>query len=164
MPIVTRTLDSVQPSTAGTILAGFLAIDTQDRPFRRSSARFVDEVAAVVASDGFDWMDQLKDLDFDDLLVWTQAPAKNDPSAFDFGPTRDLTLLEGEDRLFTHFAESVGEIAILLAWWIKGLNPPTFNTIRDRLGLNITDGDRVKDRAVALDDGEATFNDIVEIG
>ena len=27
-----------------------------------------------------------------------------------------------------------------------------------------TDGDRVKDRAVALDDAEATFDDIVSIG
>ena len=163
MPIVTRTIDA-QPSAAGTVLASFLAIDARDRPLRRSRSRFADEDAAVIASGGFDWTDQLKDMDFQDLLIWTQAPAKNDPSAFDFGPTRDLTLLEGEDRLFKHFAESAGEVAILLAWWIKGMNPPTFNTIRDRLGLNVTDGDRVKDRAVALDDGEATFNDLVEIG
>ncbi len=105
---------------------------------------------------------QLKAADFTDLLIFVQAPAKNDPSGFVL-TGRDITLIEGEDFLFKYFAESGGSRAITLAWWIKGMTPPTFNTIRDRLGLDVTDGDRVQDRAVAMDDAEATFNDIVDI-
>ena len=162
MPIDTRALDSVQPSVAGTVLASFLAIDDMGREWRRSRARFANEVVAIAASDAFNWTPQLKDVDFEDLLIWTQAPAKNDPNAFDL-TNRDITLVEGEDRLYKEFAESGGDQAILLAWWIKGMTPPEINVIRDRAGLSVTDGDRVKDRAVALDDAEATFNDIVEI-
>jgi len=163
MPIVTRTLESVQQSSGGTVLASFLAFDDKGREWRRSRARFADEAAAVVASNTFDWTAQLKEADFVNLLVWTQAPAKNDPSAFDL-TDRDITLIEGEDFLYKHFAEAEGSEAILLAWWLKGLTPPDINVIRDRAGLSVTDGDRVQDRAVALDDAEATFNDIVEIG
>lgn len=161
MPIISRQLESVQPSVGG-VLASFLAVDDRGREWRRSRARFANEIVAQVALDAFDWTSQLKDADFHDLLVWAQAPAKNDPGAFDF-TGRDLTLLEGEDRLFKHFAEGEGSEAIKLAWWIKGMNPPTFDAIRIRLGLDVTDGNRVQDRAVALDDAEATFDDIVSI-
>lgn len=163
MPIVTRTLESVQQSSGGTVLASFLAVDGKGREWRRSRARFADETAAITASNAFDWTPQLKDADFADLLIWTQAPAKNDPSTFDL-TDRDITLIEGEDFLYEHFAEDDGSEAILLAWWLKGMNPPTINVIRDRAGLNVTDGNRVQDRAVALDDAEATFDDIVEVG
>ncbi len=162
MPIDSLTLESVQPSGGGTVLASFLAIDARGRPLRRSRTRFANEAAANAALNAFDWTPELKGLDFDDLLIWTQAPAKNDPSAFDL-TNRDITLIEGEDFLYEHFAEAVGDEAILLAWWIKGLTPPEINALRDRAGLNVVDGDRVQDRAVALDDAEATFNDIVEV-
>ena len=162
MPIISRQLESVQPSSGG-VLASFLAVDNEGREWRRSRSRFNSETEAQTALDVFDWTVQLKSADFNDLLVWTQAPAKNDPGTFDL-TGRDLTLLEGEDRLFTHFAEGEGGEAIRLAWWIKGMNPPTFDAIRIRLGLDVTDGDRVKDRAVALDDAEATFDDSVSIG
>ncbi len=161
MPIVTRAI-SVQPMKSGTIFASFLAVDERGGEWRRSRARFADEATAQAASDAFDWRAQLQDTDFQDLLAWTQAPAKNDPDAFDL-TGRDITLTEGEDFLYTHFAESPGEEALLLAWWLKGMNPPTINAIRNRLGVSVTDGDRVKDRAVALDDAEDTFNDTVEI-
>ena len=149
--------------TQSGVFASFLAVDEVGREWRRSRARFADEATAQAASDAFDWTVQLQDVDFNDLLVWTKSPAKNDPGAFNL-TGRDITLLEGEDFLYTHFAESPGEEAILLAWWLKGLTPPAINAIRDRLGVNVTDGDRVKDRAVALDDAEATFDDVVEIG
>ncbi len=163
MSIARRTLESVQQRSGGTVLASFLAVDEKGREWRRSGARFANEAAATIVSDAFDWTPQLKDADFADLLIWTEAPGKNDPDAFSL-TDRDITLIEGEDFLYKHFAESVGDKAILLAWWLKGLNPPSINAIRDRAGLSVTDGDRVQDRAVALDDAEATFNDIVKIG
>ncbi len=162
MPIASRTLGSVQQSSGGTVLASFLAVDDLGRNWRRSRGRFDDEAAAIAASDAFDWTSQLKNVDFADLLVWTQSPLKNNPDAFDL-TDRDITLIEGEDFLYKHFAESNGDQAILLAWWLKGLTPPEINAIRDRAGLDVTDGDRVQDRAVSLDDAEGTFDDIVDI-
>ncbi len=163
MPIATRTLGGLQQSSGGTVLASFLAVDDLGREWRRSRSRFADEAAAIVASDAFDWTAVLKNADFADLLVWAQAPAKNDPSAFDL-TDRDITLIEGEDFLYENFAESLGADAVLLAWWLKAMNPPTINVLRDRAGLSVDDGNRVQDRAVALDDAEATFDDVVEIG
>lgn len=162
MPIVSRTLESVQPTTGG-VFASFLCIDDKGREWRRSRARFANEAVAQAAVDAHDWTLQLQNADFADLLIWAQAPAKNDPDNFDL-TDRDITLIEGENFLYKHFAEGEGGEAILLAWWLKGMNPPTINAIRDRAGLSVTDGDRVKDRAVALDDAEAAFDDIVEIG
>ena len=163
MPITSRSLGSVRPNSAGTVWASFLAIDAKGREWSRSRARFADESAATVASDNYDWTLQLQEKDFDDLLAHVEAPAKNDPDTFDL-TGRDITLIEAEDFLYQHFAESPGDDAILLAWWLKGMNPPTINAIRTRLGVNVDDGDRIKDRAVALDDAEATFDDIVKIG
>ncbi len=162
MPIVSRQLSSVQPSAAGTVLVMERAIDDQGRVWKRGRRRVVSEAQAIIEMDAYDWTPQLKAADFADLLVWTQAPVKNDPGTFDL-TGRDITLLEGEDFLYKHFAESVGEVAVLLAWWLKAMNPPTINAIRDRAGLSVVDGDRVQDRAIALDDAEATFNDTVEI-
>ncbi len=164
MPIVSRSLSSVQPSAGGTVLVMEEAIDALGRspPWIRGRRRSANEAQAIIEMDAYDWTPQLKDADFADLLVWVQAPAKNDPGTFDL-TGRDISLLEGEDFLYEYFAESVGEVAILLAWWLKAMNPPTISAIRIRAGLNVEDGDRVQDRAIALDDAEATFNDTVEI-
>ncbi len=158
MPIVTRTLDSVQPSRAGTVLASFLAVDGLGREWRKSRARFADEATAVAASDAFDWTVQLQDVDFQDLLVWVQA--KNASDDFDF-TNRDLTLLEGEERLLVWFASHEGALAITLSWWVEDMNPPTFNAIRDRVGYDNATGSRIQDRAVALFAVEPSF-DVVE--
>lgn len=157
MPIATRTLE-VQPTRAGTIFASFLAVDELGREWRRSRARFADEASAQVVLDAHDWTVQLQDLDFADLLVWTQA--KNAPGDFDFA-NRDLTLLEGEERLLVWFASHEGDEAITLAWWVEGMNPPTFGAIRDRVGYDTTTGARIQDRAIALLAVEPSF-DVVE--
>ncbi len=162
MPIVTRELKHVRPQRDDTVRVLEVLTAAVGHVDRRSY-RAVSEAQAVIDMNARDVTKGLKKADFNDLLVFVEAPAKNNPDAFDF-TNRDITLLEGEDFLFTHFAEGQGSRAILLAWWIKGMNPPTFNTIRDRLGLDVTDGDRVKDRAVALDDAEATFDDVVDVG
>lgn len=160
MPIVSRTLESVQQSAAGTVLASFLAVDAKARPFRRSHSRFADEPAAVIASDAFDWTLQLKDADFTELLAWVQG--KNSSGSFD-STNRDLVLLEGEERLLVWFAESFGSDAITVAWWIESLNPPQFGAIRDRAGYDAAAGTRIQDRAIDLAACEGRF-DAVEAG
>ena len=157
MPISTRILE-VQPTRAGTVFASFLAVDELGREWRRSRARFADEAAAQAASDAHDWTVQLLDVDFADLLVWTQA--KNAPGDFDF-TNRDLTLLGGEELLLVWFASHEGQVAITLAWWIEAMNPPTFNAIQDRVGYDTATGSRIEDRAVAMVAVESSF-DVVE--
>ena len=157
MPIVSRQLESVQPSSGG-VLASFLAVDDQGREWRRSRSRFASEVAAQTALDTFDWISQLQDADFQDLLVWVQG--KNASGDFDF-TNRDLTLLEGEERLLIWFASHEGVDAITLAWWVEDMNPPTFTAIRDRVGYDATTGSRIQDRAIALLVVEPSF-DVVE--
>ena len=157
MPIATRTLE-IQPTAAGTVFASFLAVDQQGREWRRSRARFANEAAAQVALDAHDWTVQLQDVDFGDLLVWVQA--KNAPGDFDFA-NRDLTLLEGEERLLVWFATHEGVEAITLAWWVEDMNPPTYRAIQDRVGYDTATGSRIQDRAIALLAVEPSF-DVVE--
>ena len=159
MPIVTRTLESVQSSAAGTVFASFLALDTQGREWRRSRARFADEAGAIIASNAFDWTSQLEDADFQELLVWTQA--KNLPGDFDF-TDRDLTLLSGEERLLIWFAEHFGDEAITVAWWIENLGPPQYNAIRNRVAYDGATGSRIQDRAIDLTVVEPTFDAVEE--
>ena len=161
MPIVSRVLDKIRPQLGTTVrvretLTAAKGHVIVHQYLAQSEAQANTDMAAR------DVTTLLRDADFRDLLAWTQAPAKNDPDAFDL-TDRDITLIEGEDFLYKHFAESNGEDAILLAWWLKAMNPPTINVLRDRAGLNVTDGNRVQDRAVSLDDAEATFDDLVEI-
>ncbi len=157
MPIATRTL-GIQPTADGTVFASFLAVDELGREWRRSRSRFADEVAAQTASDAYDWTLQLRDKDFQDLLVWVQA--KNASNDFNFS-NRDLTLLEGEERLLVWFASNEGANAITLAWWVEDMTPPTFNAIRDRVGYDTATGSRIQDRAIDLFAAEASF-DVIE--
>ncbi len=158
MPIATRTLE-VQPTRSGSIFASFLAVDDLGREWRRSRARFADEAAAQTASDAHDWEVQLLKADFNDLLIWTQA--KNAPGDFVL-TNRDLTLLEGEERLLVWFASHEGDEAITLAWWVEGMNPPTYNAIRDRVGYDAATGSRIQDRAIAMLAVEASFDAVEE--
>jgi len=158
MPIVSRQLESVQPS-AGGVLASFLAVDEQGREWRKSRSRFGSEAEAQTASDAFDWTGQLEDADFNDLLVWVQA--KNAPGSFDFA-NRDLTLLEGEERLLVWFATHGGAEAITLAWWIESLSPPEFIAIRNRVGYDGPTGTRIQDRAIDLVVVEPSFDAVEE--
>ncbi len=157
MPIATRTLE-VQPTAAGTIFASFLAVDELGREWRRSRARFANEAAAQAALDAHDWTAQLEDVDFEDLLIWTQG--KNTPGDFIF-TNRDLTLLTGEEQLLVWFASHEGEEAITLAWWIEAMTPPVYSAIRDRVGYDSATGTRIQDRAIALLAVEPSF-DVVE--
>ncbi len=162
MPIVSRILDNIRPQHGTTVRVRETLTDAKGRKIvhhylASSEAQANTDMAAR------DVTGQLRNADFTDLLDHVQAPAKGDPSTFDL-TGRDITLIEGEDFLYKHFAESLGDPAIKLAWWLKAMNPPTINAIRNRLGVDVADGDRVKDRAVALDDAEATFDDTVEIG
>ena len=158
MPIISRTLESIQQTTGG-IFAAWLCTDSLGREWRRSRARFTDEPAAQAAVDAFDWTVQLKDKDFQDLLVWVQA--KNDPGAFDF-TDMDLTLLEGEERLLVWFASHEGADAITLAWWIEDMAPPAYTAIRDRVGYDTATGSRIQDRANAMLAAEASFDAVEE--
>ena len=158
MPIVSRRIE-VQPTRNGTVFASFLAVDDLGRSWRRSRSRFADEAAAQTASDAHDWAPQILDADFSDLLIWTQA--KNDPG--DFVLTgRDLTLLDGEERLLVWFASHEGALAITIAWWIEDINPPTYRAIRERVGYDTDTGSRIQDRAIDLLAAEVTFDAVEE--
>lgn len=157
MPIVSRTLESVQPTTGG-VFASFLAVDAKGRePWRRSRSRFASEAAAQAAADAHDWTPQLKDTDFAELLDWVQG--KNSSGLFDF-TDMDLTLLEGEERLLVWFASHEGADAITLAWWVEDMNPPTYTAIRDRVGYDVATGSRIQDRAIAMLAAESSFDAI----
>ncbi|MEE9611351.1 MAG: hypothetical protein V3W19_08865, partial [Desulfatiglandales bacterium] len=60
MPIISRTLESVQP-TMGGVFASFLCVDDKGREWRRSRARFADQVAAQTALNTFNWTPHLQD-------------------------------------------------------------------------------------------------------
>ena len=155
MPIISRILESVQPSAFGTVLASFLGVDARGFEHRRSRSRFSNEAVAQLALDAFDWTIQLEDGDFQDLLFWVQV--KNASDDFNF-TNRDLTLLEGEERLLVWFASHGGMDAITLAWWVEDMNPPTFTAIRNRVGYDVATGSRIQDRAIALLAVEPAFD------
>ena len=161
MPIVTRTLGHIRPQRDGTVRVREVLTATVGHVITHNY-KAVSEAQATTDMNARDVTAQLKNADFADLLLHVEAPAKNQPSTFVF-TGRDITLSEGEDFLYKRFAESTGGAAIGLAWWLKGMNPPTFNTIRNRAGHDNTEGDRVKDKAVAQDDAEATIDDLVEV-
>jgi hypothetical protein len=126
-------------------------VDDLFRQWLRGRSRFVDEDAAEAASDAFDWTVQLKDKDYQDLLGFVRAfpgGAENEPSDFDF-TDRDLTFLEGEERLLADFATNV-DLALELAWWVASMNPPAFNAIRDRLGISSIEGSEMRVKADEL--------------
>ena len=154
MPIANRQLE-IQPTADGTIFASFLAVDELGREWRRSRSRFANVAAAQVALDAHDWTTQLQDVDFGDLLAWVQG--LNAPGDFTF-TNRDLTLLEGEERLLVWFASHEGTDAITIAWWVEGLNPPQFIAVRDRVGYDAATGTRIQDRAIALLAVEPSFD------
>ncbi len=161
MPIVTRVLDPVRPQSDGTVRVREVLTASVGHSISHSY-KATSEAQAIIDMNARDVTKQLKNADFNDLLVWTEAPAKNDPGIFDF-TDRDITLLEAEDFLYKLFAESIDGSAIKIAWWLKGMNNPTFIPIRDRAGHGVDEGDRVKDKAVAQDDAETTIDDFVEV-
>ena len=163
MPITSRSISS-SPSGGGTVLASFLAIDSLGREWRRSRSRFADVAAAETASDAYDWTPQLEDVDYQELLEFVRAfpgTTENQPSDFDF-TNRDLTLLEGEERLLVNFAVDV-ELALELAWWIALMNPPAFNAIRDRVGISSVEGSEMRAKADELN-ANLNFNQTWDVG
>ena len=161
MPIVTRTLEHVRPQRDRKVRVQEVLTAAVGHVITHNY-KAVSKAQAITDMNARDVTKELKNADFTDLLLHVEAPAKNQPSTFDF-TDRDITLIESEDFLYQLFAESTGGSAIKIAWWIKDMNPPTFNTIRNRAGHDNTEGDRVKDKAVAQDDAEATIDDFVEL-
>ncbi len=162
MPIDTRELRNVHPQRDGSVRVQEVLTASVGHVIRHSY-KAVSEAQAITDMNARVVTKQLKNSDLPDFLLHVRAPAKNLPSTFNF-TDRDITLEDGEDFLYKRFAESTGGNAIGLAWWIKGLTPPDFNTIRDRALHDVDEGDRVKDKAVAQDDAEATINDVVGVG
>ncbi len=158
MPIVTRTLESVQPTTGG-VFANLLAVDALGREWRRSRSRFVDEVAAEVASDAHDWTPQLRAQDFRELLVWVQE--LNPVSTFDL-TGRDITEDDGEEFIMKWFGESDGGDAITVAWWLDDINTGKFNSIRDRVGYTGVEGSTITQRFTFLLSAEPWWDVIVK--
>ena len=159
MPILTRSLDSIQQTTGG-IFAVFLCTDSKGRAWRRSRSRFVDEATAQIALDAHNWTPQLQNADFDDLLAWVQALST--VASFDL-TDRDITEEQGEDFIAGTFSESPGVDAIRLAWWIESLGPPAWTAIFTRIGWTSQEGTDVQDRAISLNAAEPLFNTTLEV-
>lgn len=159
MPIISRSLDGIQQTTGG-IFAAFLSVDSKGREWRRSRSRFVDETVAQAAVDAHDWTPQLQKVDLNDLLVWVQA--LNTVASFDL-TNRDITEEQGEDFIAGTFAESPGDEAIRLAWWVESLSPPSWTTIRTRVGWTAQEGSDVQDRAISLNAAEPLFDTIIKV-
>jgi hypothetical protein len=97
------------------------------------------EADAILA--GVTW--ELTAVDKSDLLAWVID--KNPVSTFDY-TDRDITELQGEEYIFQWFAESSGDEAIKVAWWLDSLNTGAFNTIRDRIGYTGEQGANITSR------------------
>ncbi len=159
MPILTRSLDSIQQTTGG-IFAAFLNMDSKGREWRRSRSRFADEATAQLDLDAHDWTPQLQSADFADLLIWVQA--RNTVASFDL-TGRDITEEQGEEFIAGTFAKSPGADAIHLAWWIESLNPPSWTAIRTRIGWTNQEGSDVQDRAISLTAAEPLFDTTIGV-
>ncbi len=138
MPIITRTLGSVQQS-GSTVLASFRAIDHLGRAWRRSRSRFADVAAATVASNAHDWGPQLirKELeDFEQHIL-----DGNTAGSFVWA---DQTQTQGFRRFLRFFASTddlnrAGAVALTILTFTKaqiisnaGLTDPQAQIILDR--------------------------------
>jgi len=159
MPIVTRELKHIRPQSNGTVKVQERLTSAKGRVFFHFYTA-ASVAAATSAMNARDMTDQLREIDFKDLLQWVQA--KNDPGVFDF-TDRDLTLLEGEEQLLIWFAKTRGDPAITIAWWLEGLKGNGFNVIRDRVGFTGGEGSTITQRFTFLFQAEPWLNEIVEI-
>lgn len=156
MPIITRQLDYVRPQRDGNVRVQERLIDSQGNKWFHSY-KITSETAAIERMNARDLSDQLKNIDFKDLLIWVQD--KNLPIDFDFS-NRDLDVDAGEKRLLIWFAEHTGAKAITIAWWIENLGVQQFRAIQNRVGYDNDTGSRIQDRAISLFTAEPFFNSL----
>jgi hypothetical protein len=110
-----------------------------------------------------DLSEELQNTDISEVISWVQA--RNPVSTFDF-TNRDITENQAEEEVAKHFAQSVGEIALLSAWWIESLTPPLWTAITTRLGWSTSAGeigDRVQVRAQGMVVVEDDFNRVEDV-
>lgn len=81
--------------------------------------------------------------DNQELLSWVKS--RNTVASFDY-TNRDINQLDGEEFIFQWFAESDGDEAITVAWWMDSINTGTFNNIRDRIGYTGQQGADITSR------------------
>jgi hypothetical protein len=106
---------------------------------------------------------QLRDRDFQDIRNHVAQGFDNNPGTFEYTtPLRDITELEAEDEIATHFAEEVGDQAAPFAWWIQNLNVPQWNTIRDRIGYSVADGNAIRSRATVIITAAPEYNLLID--
>jgi hypothetical protein len=97
--------------------------------------------------------------DKDELLDWVKN--RNTVASFDY-TNRDITELDGEEYIFQWFAESPGNDAILVAWWMDSINTGKFNSIRDRIGYTGDQGADITSRFSFMVTVEPWYEFIVE--
>lgn len=161
MPIVSRSLtklanrDDVAPGMKKWRIEG---VDARGRPWTHRLANPMLLADAEAIRDGVVW--DLAALDFSNLLAWVQD--RNTVADFDL-TDRDITEDQGEEHIVTWFATNLGGEAITVAWWIEGLNPPSYTAIADRIGYTIQQRSDVQDRAIDLLAAEPRFDLLVEV-
>ena len=158
MPIVSRVLDHVRPQHGTTVRVRETLTDAKGRVIVHSYLA-QSEAQANTDMAARDVTPQLEESDFHDLLVWVKT--KNGSDTFDW-TDRDITELRGEELLLTWFAETRGDPAIAIAWWVNDFNPPQYNAIRDRVGFDPATGSEIQDRAIDLEAAEVRFNQTVK--
>ncbi len=143
MPILSRTLTKLanrEDIGAGIKRWRVEGLDSRGRGWIYGSFLAIEADAEVIRSTVV-W--KLATADLDELLLWVQA--RNTVASFDY-TNRDITEDEGEEFIFTWFAESPGNDAITVAWWMDDINTGTFNKIRDRIGYTGNQGADITSR------------------
>lgn len=156
MPIATKELRRTAQQANGHWRVWEEHTDTLGRvwPFKYMVPLLAD---AVTMMEERSFPDALVDRDVAEVVSWVQD--RNTVDSFDY-TNRDIDVLKAEEEIALHFARSVGEVAILSAWWLEDLNPPQWNTLATRLGWDTSTGeigDRVQTRAINLVVAEPDF-------
>ncbi len=97
--IIRRTLESVQQSRDGSVLASFLAVDDKGIEWRRSRSRFPSEIEAQIALRNFDWSPQLRQKQLADAQEDIEAGKLNSLNTEDFKKQLIARLVEVRNNL-----------------------------------------------------------------
>ena len=98
MPIVSRSLSSVQPSAAGTVLVMERAVDDKGRAWIRGRRRVASEAQAITEMNAYDWTPLLREREELDAVKFVRGGG--DPGAFN---RSDLTAGQLAKRLIVRF-------------------------------------------------------------
>lgn len=155
MPIVSRVIEVSTVQRDGSVRVREVLTDALGRRIGFHGAIYRDLAAANTAMNARDATDLLKDMDKNDMKLFTEAG--NDPETFSL-TDRDITIDEGLDALVAFFAEGIGSDVTPLSSWVVGLRTAKYDEIGARIGLDASARTRLKARAQDLVDVAPTYD------